>query len=66
MLLACRKPDDSRKLIVPIEQDITKELRVQVFAPARSELDKSQPITFNIRDVETGEAQSVTDYFKAP
>ena len=54
------------KLIVPIDQDITKELRIQVFAPPGAKLGKSQDINFNVRDTETGEAETVTDYFKAP
>ena len=58
--------DDPRSMVIPIDQDITKELRVQVFAPPKAGLDKSQPISFNIKDTETGEAQTVTDYFKAP
>ncbi|WP_321448835.1 cytochrome c oxidase accessory protein CcoG [uncultured Cohaesibacter sp.] len=58
--------DDPRSMVIPIDQDITKELRVQVFAPPKADLDKSQSIGFNVRDTETGEAQLVTDYFKAP
>jgi hypothetical protein len=53
-------------MIIPIDQDITKELRVQVFAPPKAKLDKSQQIGFNVKDTVTGEAQTVTDYFKAP
>nr|WP_321462381.1 cytochrome c oxidase accessory protein CcoG [uncultured Cohaesibacter sp.] len=58
--------DDPRAMVIPIAQDITKELRVQVFAPPKAKLEKSQQIGFNVKDTETGEAQLVTDYFKAP
>nr|WP_321458412.1 cytochrome c oxidase accessory protein CcoG [uncultured Cohaesibacter sp.] len=58
--------DNPRSMVIPIDQDITKELRVQVFAPPKAKLDKSQSIGFNVRDTETGEAQLVSDYFKAP
>ena len=57
---------DPRTMIVPIDQDITKELRVQVFAPAGAQLSKSQEVGFNVKDTETGEASVVIDYFKAP
>ncbi|WP_319411387.1 cytochrome c oxidase accessory protein CcoG [uncultured Cohaesibacter sp.] len=58
--------DDPRAMVIPIAQDITKELRVQVFAPPKAKLEKSQQIGFNVKDTQTGEAQLVTDYFKAP
>ncbi|PLW74898.1 cytochrome c oxidase accessory protein CcoG [Cohaesibacter celericrescens] len=58
--------DSPRMITIPIDQDITKELRIQVFAPKGAKLDKSQQIGFNVKDSETGEAQTVTDYFKAP
>ena len=58
--------NNPKSMIVPIDQDITKEIRVQVFAPPKANLDKSQPLSFSVRDTETGEAQVVQDYFKAP
>ena len=60
------KSDNPTAMIVPIEEDITKELRVQVFAPKGSNLPKSSDLLFNVRDTETGEAALVKDYFKAP
>ena len=30
--------DDPRSMVIPIDQDITKELRVQVFAPPQADL----------------------------
>ena len=57
---------NATSMIVPIQQDITKELRVQVFAPPKAKLEKSQPISFSVKDMQSGEAQIVQDYFKAP
>lgn len=60
------KSDNPTQMIVKINQDVTKELRVQVFAPPKSKLSKSTPMAFQVRDVETGESQIVGDFFKAP
>ncbi len=60
------KSEDPQKMIVPIDADITKELRVQVFAPKGEKLSKSDPLVFRVKDPETGEAENVSDYFKAP
>ncbi|MCT4655945.1 MAG: cytochrome c oxidase accessory protein CcoG [Cohaesibacter sp.] len=60
------KSDEPQKMIVPIQADITKELRVQVFAPKGAKLSKSDDLVFRLKDTETGEAVSVGDYFKSP
>ncbi|MCV6547137.1 MAG: cytochrome c oxidase accessory protein CcoG [Cohaesibacter sp.] len=55
-----------KSIIVPIDADITKELRVQVFAPKGAKLSRSDPIAFRVKDLETGETARVGDYFKSP
>lgn len=59
-------PDKNDHPIVHIKPDTTQEVRLLVYAPAGAELEESMPIVFRIRDVETGEEQTVADHFKAP
>ncbi len=58
--------DSAVKPVVTIGPDTTREIRVLVFAPAGSRLEKSTPVTFRITDVTMGEVATAKDWFKAP
>ena len=59
-------PDLNGHPIVAVRPDTTQEVRLLVHTPAGSDLAESTPITFRIRDVKTGEEDTVSDNFKAP
>ncbi|WP_208984885.1 cytochrome c oxidase accessory protein CcoG [Stappia sp. TSB10GB4] len=52
--------------LVPIGPDTTRELRVLVFSPVGTELAKSTPVTFRLRDMASGDMATSSDFFKAP
>jgi cytochrome c oxidase accessory protein FixG len=51
---------------IRVKPDATHELRALVFAPAGARLDKSTPVLFRAVDLDSGEAASAEDFFKAP
>jgi cytochrome c oxidase accessory protein FixG len=51
---------------VIVGPDTNHEVRMLVFAPPGSRLDKSTPVTFRISDLASGESATAQDHFKAP
>jgi polyferredoxin len=52
--------------LVALAPDQTREVRVLVTLSAGAKTDKSTPVTFTARDLETGETATAADHFLAP
>lgn len=52
--------------IVVVGADQTREVRVLVTAPSDARIDKSTPVVFTARDVNSGDAASARDHFFGP
>ncbi|MCC2113655.1 MAG: 4Fe-4S dicluster domain-containing protein, partial [Hyphomicrobiales bacterium] len=57
---------DGEKVLVPVDGDLTREVRILVFSAPGKKLEKSTPITFRLKNTVEGEESAVNDYFKAP
>jgi len=56
---------DGDAIVVPVESDQTREIRLQVIVPASAKMAPSTDLNFVLRD-DKGETSSTKDFFKAP
>jgi len=60
------EPAADGRVVAEIGPDRTRELRVLVFVPAGAVPAGQEPVTFEVRDVASGETASAGDFFHAP